>query len=362
MNGVPAWWRSHPAWAAALIVGAIALAASASGLWNGFAYDDVFMIRDNPSVTALKSPLAYFGESYWGPSRGYASAYRPLTIWAWALQWAVGSGSPAVFHGVNVALYIGVSLLVLAFLRQLLPAGPAGVGAAVFAAHPLHVEAVANVVGQAELWVALCVLVAVTLYARDRRRGELRPLTMGLIVLAFAISLFFKEHGVVLPGLLVILELAGRRLGFVAAADPWVPRLRLTVLLLVLTTASYLLLRQQVLGMLTNDDPHWSLRFLSAGERATVMLALVPEFVRLFLWPARLYADYSPAHTPVLPQLSAAHLPGALLLLAIAGLGLLAWRRRAAMPLLVLGWLVVTMSLLSNLLLRRWHESALGEE
>lgn len=350
MNGVPAWWRSHPAWAAALVIALIALAASASGLWNGFAYDDLFMIRDNPSVQTLRDPLAYFGESYWGPARGHPSAYRPVTIWFWSLQWAAGAGSPFIFHAVNVGLYVAVSVLVLLVLRLLLAAGPAALGAAIFAAHPVHVEAVANVVGQAELTVATLLLLALWLYGRDRQRGDLRAGTMVAIVVAFAVAMFLKEHSIVLPALLVALELAGRRLGFAPVTDPWVPRLRLTVLLLGLTVALYLLVRVQVLGLVTADDPHWSLRTLSAGERATVMLALVPEFVRLLCWPARLYADYSPAHTPVLPTLSWAHLPGTITLLGLIALTVMAWRRRATLPLFAVAWFILTMALLSNLL------------
>lgn len=350
MTGAPAWWRSHPAWTAALVVAVIALAASASGLWNGFAYDDVFMIRDNPSVKTLRGPLAYFGESYWGPTRGHPSAYRPVTVWLWALQWAAAGGSPWIFHAMNVGLYVAASVLVLFVLRLLVAAGPAALGAAVFAAHPVHVEAVANVVGQAELTVAVLLLLSLWLYGRDRERGDLRVGTMVAIVVAFAVAMFIKEHSVVLPALLVALELAGRRVGFAPVADPWVPRLRLTVLLLGLTVALYLLLRVQVLGLLTADDPYWSLRALSAGERATVMLALVPEFVRLLFWPARLYADYSPAHTPVLPTLSWAHLSGAVTLLAIMVLAVVAWRRRATLPVFAMAWFVLTMALLSNLL------------
>lgn len=350
MNAVPAWWRAHPARAAALFVALVAFAASATGLWNGFAYDDLFMIRDNPSVKTLRGPLAYFGESYWGPTRGHPSAYRPVTVWLWALQWAAAGGSPWIFHAVNVGLYVASSVLVLLVLRLLLAAGPAALGAAVFAAHPVHVEAVANVVGQAELTVATLLLLALWLYGRDRQRGDLRVGTMVAIVLAFAVAMFLKEHSIVLPALLIALELAGRRVGFAPAADPWMPRLRITVLLLGLTVALYLLVRVKVLGLLTADDPHWSLRALSAGERATVMLALVPEFVRLLFWPARLYADYSPAHTPVLPALSWAHLPGAVTLLALVALGVVAWRRRVTLPLFAIAWCVLTMALLSNLL------------
>src|SRR5690606_11869965 len=99
----------------------------------------------------------------------------------------------------------------------------------------------------------------------------------------------------------------------------------------------------------TGDEPHWGIKFLSAGERATVMLALVPEFVRLFLWPARLYSDYSPQHTPILPEFGRAHLPGLLLLIGIIAAAFAALRRTPLVTFAV-AWLAVTMLAISNLL------------
>lgn len=346
-RGIPAWWWAHRfAWAA-LVVAAVALAASVSGLWNQFAYDDIPIIVDNPVVQELRSVASYFRETYWGPARGHASLYRPLAVLGYAVQWALGDGGAFIFHAVNVALYVAVCVALLALLRQLVDPGPAVVGAAVFAAHPVHVEAVANVVGQAELWVGVCILGSLAVYADARRRGAVGlPRAVG-IVLVFTASLFIKEHGILLPALLVLVELVGRRQGFAAGPDDW-RRLRLLVLTLGVIAASYLFLRAQLLGAVTGDEPHWALRFLSGGERALVMLALLPELLRLLLWPAELYADYSPQHTPVLSVWSWAHLPG-LLVLAGALLAASSWRRAPLLAVAV-AWFALTFLPVANLL------------
>src|SRR5690606_29355422 len=128
-------------------------------------------------------------------------------------------------------------------------------------------------------WVAPAILGSLALYAYARRRGLLDLRSSALIVALYATSLLFKEHGIVLPALVVLLELVGRRLTFTQQPDDW-RRMRLLVLALGLVAAVYLYVRVQLLGALTGDEPHWGIKFLSAGERATVMLALVPEFVR----------------------------------------------------------------------------------
>lgn len=335
-------------WLAAALVALVAVASSVTGLWNGFAYDDNLLILENPRVRTLQAPLAYFRESYWGPVAGSASLYRPVAVLGWALQWAIGGGAPWVFHAVNVVLYAAVAVSLLFFLRQVVGHGAAAVGALAFAAHPLHVEAVANVVGQSELIVASLLLSGVALYARDRRVGALRLQTIGWIVAGFVLGLFTKEHAIVLPALLVCVEWAGRRSGFAVAGDAWQTTRRL-VLGLGLIAAIYLAWRAQVLGAVTGDLPHWSMRDRSLGERALIMLGVLPHIVRLLLFPAQLYADYAPAHVAVLPSPAPGHLPGlALLAMIVTGL-LLAWRRGWALPLLAAAWFAVTYAPTSNI-------------
>src|SRR6476620_4820048 len=118
----------------ALHAGIIALAvlASATSLSNGFALDDLALVADNARVHSLHEWWRLFGLSYWPPQYG-ASLYRPIVTIGFAVQWVAGRGSPVVFHLTSIALYAGLSALVLAFLLELLGPIPAVIGAALFA-------------------------------------------------------------------------------------------------------------------------------------------------------------------------------------------------------------------------------------
>jgi hypothetical protein len=102
-----------------LVVAAIALAATITSLRNGFAYDDIPIIATNERVHHLASWWSFFGTSYWPPQYG-ESLYRPVSMLAYALEWAVGNGSSMVFHAVSIALFVLLAILVLMLLRELL--------------------------------------------------------------------------------------------------------------------------------------------------------------------------------------------------------------------------------------------------
>ena len=84
--------------AGAIAVALLALVVTASALRNGFALDDVHIIAENARVHTLDSFWKLFAQTYWPPEQG-ASLYRPLTMLSFAVQWAIGNGSPLVFHG-----------------------------------------------------------------------------------------------------------------------------------------------------------------------------------------------------------------------------------------------------------------------
>src|ERR1051326_6874715 len=90
---------------------------------------------------------------------------------SWALDYRVSS-SPHWFHAVNV-LWAAVAASLFALLACDL-AGPA-IGLIVgllFAVHPVHVEAVANVVGRAELMAAAGYALALVCAVRAEQRGR----------------------------------------------------------------------------------------------------------------------------------------------------------------------------------------------
>jgi len=332
-----------PAIALALIV----LAASSTSLGNGFAYDDLLIIRDNQQIHRLGDMAFDFVQGYWPQEHGGA-LYRPLTLVLFSLQWAIGRGAPWVFHAVNVTLYAGLTLALFALGRRILPLGAAWLGAALFAVHPVHVEAVANVVGQAELTTGFLVVLALWVYLDARTRPGLRAReSVGLLVLVAAAGLC-KENGIIIPALLLLAELT-----LVKDSRPLRSRISTllpTYLLLIVGAAILMAARHAALGATVGEYPALVLRGLGFKDRLLTMLGIVPEWIRLFFWPAHLRADYAPPEFDAATRFGVAQGIG-LGLVVVAGLVALAHRRRHPAVTFGIGFTAIALLPVSNLLL-----------
>ena len=310
------------------LIAALALASSAVGIVNRFTYDDRYIIQLDPAMRSMAGWWRVFGTSYWPKDWG-GEGYRPLTMLAFRIQAVLSGVDPTLFHAVNIALYAVASVLVFALAKRVLPQWAAWVCAAMFAVHPVHVEAVANVVGQAELIVGVAVVVATLLYLRDRERGHLRPRTTAIVALLYAAACFAKEHGIVLPALLIAAELT-----VIADVAPWrerVRRLRPTFLLLTAIALGFVGLRAAVLadhgiGGFQPFTPFSTLQ-ISNRDRMLTALGVVPHWVRLLFWPAHLSSEYGPPEIEIAQGPSLIQLPGLLVLVTVLGVGI-ALRRR----------------------------------
>ena len=332
-----------PRGAVFLLLGLV-LVSTGRSLGNGFTFDDVPIILENAQVHAFSPPWVYAQQSYW-PPRNLGDAYRPWTVWWFAIQWAVSGGAHWVFHLVNLALTGAVTLAVYGLALELMPAAGAVAAAALFAVHPVHVEATGNVVGQGELWMTLFSVAAVWIYVRARRRGPLGPAprwTMAALVVLAGAS---KEQGIVLPGLLGLAEL------LVFPGVPWRDRLRAvgpTFGALGLTAVAFVAGRFAVLGDLGGGPPAAGLEGLGIGGRIGVMLPLVSDWARLLLWPEALSAQYSPPAYGGTAGLARVLLGGAVLAGAIFA-GWWSWRR-APLVALGLGWIGLGILPVGNIL------------
>jgi protein O-mannosyl-transferase len=310
-----------------VLVGMLALLVGLPSLGNGFAYDDVFIIVRDARVHDLSQWRSWWTDPYWtSPPDG---KYRPLTTSLFALQWVLGAGSPATFHAANVLLHSLVSLAVLSLTLQVVaPLTALGV-AMLFAVHPVHVEAVANVVGQSELIAGLCLVLGATVYVRARREGRLAPRHLVVLWLLYSLGVFAKEHALLLPALWFAAELTvlrGQRRLRDVVRGTW-PAYLGTAILAALALGA----RWQVLGAMDIGNVHGSLRGLDLGARSMVMLSIVPEIVRLMVWPMALHADYSPLHVVVSPEPMWSQVPGVVAVLGFLALMAWAWRRQAAL-------------------------------
>jgi hypothetical protein len=331
-----------------LAVALLALAATIISLGHDFTYDDRYVILGNELVHHLRGLGALWHQTYWPAAFG-ADGYRPVVMTMFTLEWVIGHGAPWVFHLVNVLLTVATAVAVRWCVAALLPEAAAFVAGALFAVHPVHVEVTGNVVGQSELVVALCTVIAVGIYLRRRLEGEL-PARDALAILAlFALALFTKEHAIVLPGLLVAAELT------VLHGDDWRTRMRQArplALALVAVGLAYLLARSFVQRDFAGFEPFPVFRFLHLGpvDRILTMMTEIPRIARLLVFPTHLSADYSPLDVVVARGFDIAELPGIVITLGVALLAF-ALRRRAPVAAFGLFWVIVAFLPVSNLLL-----------
>lgn len=333
-------------WLPIIAVAGLALAASGNSIANGYAYDDVALIQRVPRVHSWDGWKQEFARTYWPGGDGY----RPLTMLGWRAQWALGGGSPSVFHTVNVALHVTTSVAVLWMASAILPLMAAWIVAALYSVHPVHVEAIANVVGQSELAVALLVVLSIGLYVHGRARGSITPHRWAGIGILYGIACLFKEHAIVLPALLPLAEATVVRDN--APLRERLARTRLPLLTLLLVGACYLIARSRVVpDGLTGFRPFIVFEALqtSTTDRILTMVGAATEWLRLMLWPARLTTQYSPLDIDVAQGPSLSQLPGFLVLLGTVGLMLACWRKSPTTS-FGIGWLILTLLPTSNFL------------
>lgn len=347
-SAVGATTRARRAWLPDLGLVFLSLAASISGLFNQFAQDDFPIIWKNGAVHDLLHSYQLFAQPYW-PKPFTPDLYRPLAVFSYAIEWAVGQGSPMFFRIVSYALYAAVALALFRLARRLLPFPAAFAAAALFAVHPVHVEAVAMGVNQGELWVGLLCCIAVAYYLRARRAGgPLAARTELTLAGIYLVGCFFKENALVLPGLLVAAEVL-----LLPADEPIRDRIargRRLLLLLMLVAVSFYGVRTLVLGGdLVGTFTAEGLAYLTMGQRGLTMLAVVPRWFRLLLWPSHLQADYSPEEIVAQTSWGPDQTLGALLVLGTLLAALLAWRRAPSIT-FGIAWMAIALFPIHNVL------------
>jgi len=350
-------WESpfRSARAASIMAGALAVCLFMNSLGNDFAFDDNPIIRDNQAIQALDSLPATLLAPYWPGENGQNLAlWRPAVTASYGLEWALWDGAPVGFHLVNVVLHGVVTGLAVLVLAELLPVAAAFVAGLFFAVHPVHVEAVANVVGRAEVLSALLFLLACLLILRWGER--MRPGRLLVVLLLYALAFLTKESAVTLPGAVFLLDASRRDLTF-RNLGAYLRRRGALYLGFGLVAGGVLWARFLILGNVARPFPPLGADILEDIPRIWTVAATWPHIVRLFFFPRDLVVDYGPAVIPIAFGWNPANVVGVVMVLAILVLALLTWRRseplspgRVSDRALGFGvlWFVITLSPTSN--------------
>jgi hypothetical protein len=327
--------------AAALAIATFALYARV----RGFAFlhfDDNMYVTENPVV---RQGLTGAGIA-WAFTTLHFSNWHPLTWLSHMADVELFGLDAGAHHLVNVALHaLNAAILFLVLSRMTGATGRSLLVAALFAAHPLHVESVAWVSERKDVLSTLLGLLALGAYARyaalagAAARGRRSPLcAYALVAVLFAASLLAKPMWVTFPFLLLLLDVwpLQRLAGSSVERDPLPPpaprhpfgRLvveKLPLLALSAVSSAVTVVAQERGGALRGFD-------LDLGVRAANAAVAYVRYLGKALWPSSLLPQY--AYPTGLPAWQV--LGSALLLLAITGLALVGARRA---PWLAVGWL-----------------------
>ncbi|MGP8246139.1 MAG: tetratricopeptide repeat protein [Bryobacteraceae bacterium] len=342
-------WPRHTLQIAALW--ALALAAYSNSFAGGFVFDNVPIVQNDPRIRAATADNIglIFTWEYWFDS-GTSGLYRPLTTLSYLFDYAVlGNGSsPSGYHAVNLALHcLNIALVYALGLAILGDSFPALALAALWAVHPSLVESVTNIVGRADLLAAFGVLAGLLCYMRRASAaGRKRIAWLAALAGAQAIALFSKESGAVLPLLMALADFTWAR------KETWRNRV-VPYAVLILPFAAFFCLRWQLhTHMLVpfSENPLTGAGFWTARMTA---VKVIGKYLWLFVWPARLSADYYFNAVPLFGwrPWSWEDAKALIALAACAGLVLLAIRfRRRNRPLFfLLGFFFVALAPASNL-------------
>jgi tetratricopeptide (TPR) repeat protein len=286
-------------------------------------WDDGIYVKNNPYV--LRG-LTWQGVS-WALTTGYAANWHPVTWLSHMLDVQMFGVAAGPQHITNVVLHILSSILLFAALYKLTSAPvKSAFVAAIFAAHPLHVESVTWVAERKDVlstMFAMCVLLAYALYFEQP--SAVRWIA---VIVLFALGLMAKPMLVSLPLVLLLVDCWPLR----RVRDPfewgaWRPCILEKIPLFVLAFASSVItfVAQQQGGTVR------SLRAVPAMLRLANAVTSCCFYLVKSVWPADLAVFYPYVVSPW-PWVAAS-------IALLAAISFVAVRVRLSRPYLFTGWL-----------------------
>jgi Tfp pilus assembly protein PilF len=301
---------------AALLLVAASVLAHWPPAGAGFAQDDVSFVLANASLRspgeAARALFAAFP-----PQEPERALYRPLTHLSYAVDHALHGDRARGYHATNAALHAAVVLLVYRLARAYrMSAGAALAAALLFAAHPVHCEAVDAVAGRSELLALLFSLASILLFLRALRSPGSRRAMLLASAGAQVLACLSKESASVLPGVLAVHVAAFGPPPRPGGARAWLRGFGALVPS-VAALAVTLALRSAVLGGFSPQ--HTPLAGSDLATRLLTMGSVFLVYLRLLVFPDRLQVDlYYQALVGIVRRPTLGALLGWALLLALA--------------------------------------------
>jgi tetratricopeptide (TPR) repeat protein len=209
-------------WVIVVVLVVTALVYAPAATYEFISRDDSIHVYENPHMNPPR-----LSEAAWYWAHPYQQLYIPVAYSAWTLVAMLAkTGSPDVrgvtlnpyvFHCANILLHLLATLAAYDLLRALFGRRiPAALGAALFALHPLQVEAVAWISGFRDVLCGLLSIVALGQYVRAAQSWDepghrsrawgYAAAAAAAALIAYVLALLSKPAAVTLPLIAGVLD------------------------------------------------------------------------------------------------------------------------------------------------------------
>lgn len=329
----------------AVAVAALAAAVYVNALANGLVWDDPIVLDRQLRAFRTLGDLLVTPRNIPQYSPDY---YRPLTTLSYLLDHAIGGSGPLMFHLSVVVFHVVTTFLVFRFGLALFSGAPvavlaAGIGAALFAVHPIHSESVAWGAGRSDVLACGFSVAAATAYLHERWPPLRRA---GIAAACVLFAMLAKETA---AAMLVIVPLSGliiarssQRVTVTAGRaerrrqrdkTPAVPNLVLRYAPFVVAFLGYAALRHASVGSMLGSTK------APEGGVASRLLAAVALYTGKLLLPVG-----QSAYISDLPASALGMIAGGAVVVATLAACVLAWRTDERRVSLLLLWIGLTVA------------------
>lgn len=333
-----------------------------------FTQDDAIVINENMYTTkgvqgigGLLSHDTFYGYFKDANKTRLVSGgrYRPLTPIMFAIEHEIAGPKPWFSHFINAVCFGLLCWILFGFTKELLTprlssstaVQIAALTALVFALHPIHTEAVANIKGRDEIMAAIGSLGGLWLMligARDSKPWKYG----GLAALVFFLGLLSKENVITMLAVVPLTLWWYSKNGTVRWATVLIP--------IIAACGIFLLVRGSVTGWSKGETPKELMNnpFLkiennsyvpfSTGERTATIMYTMGKYVQLLIFPYPLTHDYYPRHIEIQDWSKPLVILSLLAWLALLWVVIRGWKSRSWWAYGILFY-ICTMSITSNL-------------
>ena len=321
---------------AVLLIGFLGFLLYSNTLTHGFVLDDKIVITENQftkqGVSGIRDIFTHDSMTgFFGKDKKLVAGgrYRPLSMAIHAIEWELFGETPSVYHFINVVCYAFTGILLFFVLLQFFPNneksifGLAFIATAIFVAHPLHTEVVANVKSRDELLSILLALVSFGLVLKWLKSQKAGLLIVSALIFLF--SLLSKESSVVFVGIVPL------------AIYTLMPKKTIKELVVATTPFFAMTLVYLAIRFMVIDSPNTEIAkelmnnpFLNASsseQYATIFLTLI-YYLKLSFFPHPLTHDYYPTQIPIVGWDDSLVLLSVFLHLALFGFGIVGLLKR----------------------------------